>query len=87
MVTTALFMFMGEILLFQMLVVTQESECCYGNASQIMMCTHYIFITSLGNVSGKPVRKMRVSNLLKKNHVSYFNCLNTCCMFSIVFER
>jgi hypothetical protein len=81
MVTTALFKFMGEILLFQMLVVTHESECCYGNASQIMMCTHYIFITSLGNVSGKPVRNMRVSNLTKKNHVASFNCLNNCCMY------
>jgi hypothetical protein len=84
MVTTALFKFMGEILLFQMLVVTQESECCYdnGNASQIMMCTHYIFIRSLGNVSGKPVRNMRVSNLTKKIDVSYFNFLNNCCMHS-----
>jgi hypothetical protein len=37
-----LFKSMGEILLFQMLVVTQEPKCCCGNAARIMMCTYHI---------------------------------------------
>ena len=38
-----LFKSMGEILLFQLLVMTVEPECCCGIAAPIMICVHYIF--------------------------------------------
>jgi hypothetical protein len=66
-----LFKSMGEILLFQVLVVTQEPECCCGNAAGIMMCTYYIIYQSMGNVSGKLLSSMKLSNLTTQKNMSY----------------
>jgi hypothetical protein len=48
-----LFKSMGEILLLQMLVVTQEPECYCGNAARIMKCTYYIIYQKYGKSSWK----------------------------------